>query len=135
MPHRNHTGPEGEGSRTGRGMGMCGGKATTAAAYGEGNATGDSPAQAPGMGRCCRHGQGRNTRGHNGAMNGQGMDRDMGQGMDRGRGRGRGRGQCMGPNMGPNMGQNMRQATGPCSRADRSGAAPAPSSDGTDNNS
>ena len=72
MPRFDHTGPEGKGSRTGRGMGKCG-KAANAAGRGMG-ATPDAGqtagqgmdasqnmgrgmGQGTGQGRCCRHGQ------------------------------------------------------------------------------
>lgn len=119
MPHLNHTGPEGEGSRTGRGRGMCGGRPVNGADRWAGNPVNDGMEQAQGMGRCCRHGHGRNSRARNGAMNGQNM------------GQGKGRGQCMAQSMRP----NMQQGKGSGSQADRCGASSAASSDGTDNNS
>ena len=123
MPDFDHTGPEGNGSRTGRGRGMCGGRPVNGAGRWAGNPVSEGREQAQGMGRCCRHGQGRNNRARNGAMNGQ----NMGQGM----GQGKGRGQCMAQN----MRADMQQGKGSGSQADCRGASPAASSDGTDNNS
>lgn len=127
MADFDHTGPEDNGSRTGRGRGMCGGmcggRPVNGAARWAGNPVREGMEQVQGMGRCCRHGQGRNNRARNGAMNGQ----NMGQGM----GQGKGRGQCMAQN----MCADMLQGKGSGSQADCRGASPAASSDGTDNNS
>ena len=75
MPRFDHTGPEGNGSRTGRGMGRCGGKAANAAGRGMGampdaGQTADQGMDASqnmgmGQGRCCRHGQRHDNRGGN----------------------------------------------------------------------
>ena len=119
MADFDHTGPEDNGSRTGRGRGMCGGRPVNGADRWAGNPVNDGMEQDQGMGRCCRHGQGRNNRARNGAMNGQSMSQSMG------------RGQCMAQNLRP----NMQQGKGSGSQADCCGASPAASSDGTDNNS
>ena len=127
MPHFDHTGPEGTGSRTGRGMGQCmnrGGKGRMAVQGSRGNPaeTAQMPEQATAQdmgqnmgqnmiqGRCCRHGQRQNNRMRNCGMNAQGA----------GTGRGMGRG------MGRSMATNQ---PGSC------GTPPAAGSDGTDNNS
>ena len=120
MPNFDHTGPQGMGSRTGRGAGNCRG----IMGRGKGNAAergmaaADDLAQAtePGMGqgmgqnngqgRCCRHGQRHNNRVRNCGINGDGAG--MGKGMGRG------------------MAANQ---------TDSCGTGSAPGSDGTDNNS
>ena len=105
MPNFDHTGPEGMGSRTGRGMGQCmnrGGKGRMAMQGGMGNSaeTVQMPEQgadqnmSPDMGqnmgqnmiqgRCCRHGQRQNNRMRNCGMNAQGAGMGRGQGMGRG---------------------------------------------------
>ena len=135
MADFDHTGPEDNGSRTGRGRGMCGGmcggRPVNGAARWAGNPVREGMEQVQGMGRCCRHGQGRNNRARNGAMNGQNMSQSMGRDMWQGKGQGMGRGQCMAQNLRP----NMQQGKGSGSQADCCGASPAASSDGTDNNS
>ena len=95
MPNFDHTGPEGMGSRSGRGMGQCmnrGSKARLAAQGGMGNTADPAQTPAPGMGqnmgpdagqgRCCRHGQRQNNRSRNCGM-GQGMRQGMRQGMEK----------------------------------------------------
>ena len=137
MSNFDHTGPEGMGSRTGRGMGQCmnrGGKGRMAMQGGMGNSaeTVQMPEQGTGQnmspdmgqnmiqGRCCRHGQGQNNRMRNCGMNDQGA----GTGREMGRG----------------MGQNMRQGQGmgrsmATNQPESCGTPPATGSDGTDNNS
>ena len=131
MPNFDHTGPQGMGSRTGRGAGNCRG----IMGRGKGNAAergmaaADDLAQAtePGMGqgmgqnngqgRCCRHGQRHNNRARNCAMNGKqgGMGQGMGSGMRQGKGMGRG--------------------MAPANQTDCCGTGSAQGSDCTDNNS
>ena len=128
MPNFDHTGPEGMGSRSGRGMGQCmnrGSKARLAAQGGMGNTADPAQTPAPGMGqnmsqnmspdagqgRCCRHGQRQNNRNRN-----CGMGQNMGQGMRRGQGNG----------------QGMEKNVAPASPA--ASCQPA-GSDGADNNS
>ena len=136
MPNFDHTGPEGLGSRSGRGMGQCmnrGSKARLAAQGSMGNTADPAQTPAPGMGqnmgqsmsqnmwpdagqgRCCRHGH-QHNRGGNCAANNQGAC----QGMGRGQGRGRGRG--------------MQQGNGPAGQAESCGAGPAAGSDAAVNN-
>ena len=133
MPNFDRTGPQGMGSRTGRGAGNCRG----IMGRGKGNAAergmaaADDLAQAtePGMGqgmgqnngqgRCCRHGQRHNNRARNCGMNGQ--QANMGPGMRKRQGSGCGMGQ----------GKGM----GSANQADSSGAALAAGSDGACNNS
>ena len=112
MPRFDHTGPEGKGSRTGRGMGKCG-KAANAAGCGmdASQNMGRGMGQGTGQGRCCRHGQRHGNRGGNCAMNGQ----------EAGMGRGEGRG----------MGRGMQ---GPVGQAESCGAGPAAGSDAAGNN-
>ena len=123
MPNFDHTGPEGMGSRTGRGMGQCmnrGGKGRMAMQGGMGNSaeTAQMPEQATGQnmiqGRCCRHGQRQNNRMRNCGMNAQGAGMGRGQGMQKGQGMGRG------------MVANQPETCG---------TPPAAGSDGTENNS
>ena len=136
MPNFDHTGPEGMGSRTGRGRGQCmnrGGKGRMAVQDGRGNPaeTAQMPEQATAQdmgqnmgqnmiqGRCCRHGQRQNNRMRNCGMNAQGA----GTGREMGRG----------------MGQNMRQGQGmgrsiATNQPESCGTPPATGSDGTDNN-
>ena len=111
MPNFDHTGPEGMGSRTGRGMGQCmnrGGKGRMAMQGGMGNSaeTVQMPEQGTGQnmspdmgqnmgqnmiqGRCCRHGQRQNNRMRNCGMNNQGAGTGRGQGTQKGQGMGRG---------------------------------------------
>ena len=69
MPQGDRTGPQGQGPRTGRGMGKCGSKVGTPAPQGQG-----------------------------GMATGQGAGRGAGRGQGRGAGRGRGGGQGGGRN-------------------------------------
>ena len=139
MPNFDHSGPEGMGSRSGRGMGQCmnrGGKGRMAMQGGMGNTA--DPAQTPapgkgqnmgqnmrqnmsqnmgpdaGQGRCCRHGQRQNNRNRNCGMKAQGAGMGRGQGMQKGQGMGRG------------MVANQPETCG---------TPPAAGSDGADNNS
>ena len=127
MPNFDHSGPEGMGSRSGRGMGQCmnrGSKARLAAQGGMGNTADPAQTPAPGMGqnmgpdagqgRCCRHGQRQNNRNRNCGMNAQGAGMGRGQGMQKGQGMGRG------------MVANQPETCG---------TPPAAGSDGADNNS
>ena len=141
MPHFDHTGPEGTGSRTGRGMGQCmnrGGKGRMAMQGGMGNPAetvqmpeqgtaqdmGQNMGQNMIQGRCCRHGQRQNNRMRNCGMNAQGAG--MGRGMGRGMGMGRGQGMQKGQGMGRGMVANQPETCG---------TPPAAGSDGTENNS
>ena len=136
MPHFDHTGPEGTGSRTGRGMGQCmnrGGKGRMAVQGSRGNPaeTAQMPEQGTAQdmgqnmgqnmiqGRCCRHGQRQNNRMRNCGMNDQGA----------GTGREMGRGMCQNMRQGQGMGRSM--AT---NQPESCGTPPATGSDGTDNN-
>jgi len=71
MPQNDRTGPQGQGPKTGRGMGKCGPKGKTPAPQGQGGAA-------------TGQGQGRGA--------GRGAGRGQGQGTGRGAGRGGGRG-------------------------------------------
>ena len=111
MPHFDHTGPEGTGSRTGRGMGQCmnrGGKGRMAMQGGMGNPAetaqmpeqgtaqdmgqnmgqnmrqnmGQETGQDMGQGRCCRHGQRHGSMKGSCAMRGAEAGRGMGQGRN-----------------------------------------------------
>ena len=141
MSNFDHTGPEGMGSRTGRGMGQCmnrGGKGRMAMQGGMGNSAetvqmpeqGTDQNMSPDMGqnmiqgRCCRHGQRQNNRMRNCGMNAQGAG--MGRGMGRGMGMGRGQGMQKGQGMGRGMVANQPETCG---------TPPAAGSDGTENNS
>ena len=126
MPNFNHTGPQGMGSRSGRGMGQCmnrGNAAERGMGAADDLAQASEPAfvqdmgQGMGQGRCCRNGQRQNNRARNRGMNGQqgGMGQGMGSGMRQGQGMGRG--------------------MTPTNQADSRGASTAEGSDGTDNNS
>ena len=126
MPNFNHTGPQGMGSRSGRGMGQCmnrGNAAERGMGAADDLAQASEPAfvqdmgQGMGQGRCCRNGQRQNNRARNRGMNGQqgGMGQDMGSGMRLGKGMGRG--------------------MAPANQADSGGAGTAEGSDGTGNNS
>ena len=123
MPNFDHTGPEGTGSRTGRGRGQCmnrGGKGRMAVQDGRGNPaeTAQMPEQATGQnmiqGRCCRHGQRQNNRMRNCGMNNQGAGTGRGQGTQKGQGMGRGM---------------------VAKQPETCGTPPAAGSDGTENNS
>ena len=135
MPNFDHTGPEGMGSRTGRGRGQCmnrGGKGRMAVQDGRGNPaeTAQMPEQGTGQnmspdmgqnmgqnmiqGRCCRHGQRQNNRMRNCGMNNQGAGTGRGQGTQKGQGMGRGM---------------------VAKQPETCGTPPAAGSDGTDNNS
>ena len=136
MPRFDHTGPEGNGSRTGRGMGRCGGKAANAAGRGMGampdaGQTADQGMDASqnmgqgqnmgmGQGRRCRHGQRHDNRGGNCAANSQ----EACQGTGRGQGRGPGRARIRG----------MQQGNGSAGQAESCGAGPAAGSDAAGNN-
>ncbi|WP_374279706.1 DUF5320 domain-containing protein [Desulfovibrio sp.] len=135
MPHFDHTGPEGMGSRTGRGRGQCmnrGGKGRMAVQGSRGNPaeTAQMPEQATGQnmiqGRCCRHGQGQNNRMRNCGMNdqGAGTGREMGRGMGQNMRQGQGMQKAQG--MGRSMATNQPESCG---------TVPTTGSDGTDNNS
>ena len=135
MSNFDHTGPEGMGSRTGRGMGQCmnrGGKGRMAMQGGMGNSaeTVQMPEQGTGQnmspdmgqnmgqnmiqGRCCRHGQRQNNRMRNCGMNNQGAGTGRGQGTQKGQGMGRGM---------------------VAKQPETCGTPPAAGSDGTENNS
>ena len=132
MPNFDHTGPEGKGSRTGRGMGHCMNRgankrnaaqrgmdntaeAAQAAEPGMGGAMGQNMGQNMGQGRCCRHGQRQNNRARTCGMNTQGAG--MGQKMGRG------------------MGQGKQQGACATNQPESCGTGPAMGSDGADNNS
>ena len=109
MPNFDHTGPQGMGSRSGRGMGQCMNRSNAAErgmgaaddlaqtsepgfAQGMGQGNGQGMGRGNGQGRCCRNGQRQNNRARNRGMNGQqgGMGQGMGSGMRQGKGMGRG---------------------------------------------
>jgi len=77
MPQGDRTGPQGQGPKSGRGMGKCGPKDGTPAPQGQG-----------GMG--AGRGQGRGS--GRGAARGKSRGRGSGQGRGRGQGAGQGRG-------------------------------------------
>lgn len=88
MPCNDNTGPEGNGPRTGRGRGMCGGNGMERKMEQDG----------AGMRRGMRHGA---CRGQN--MPGMDAPREGGSGRGQGRGQGRGRGMRHGACHGQNM--------------------------------
>lgn len=91
MPGRDHTGPEGKGSRTGRGLGNCGTAARSNEDMVQDREQGMDQPQTMGLGLAHRYGQRRGL-----CMgNGQGQ----GRGKGRGQGQGRGMGQCRGSGM------------------------------------
>ena len=94
MPNMDHTGPTGQGARTGRGMGKCGGKAA-------GNPDGTTGTPGGGMGRG-QGGKGRGACRQGKAANGQNPD---GRGMNGGRAN-----TSCGPQAGNNPSAAPRQA-------------------------
>ncbi|MDA3823615.1 MAG: DUF5320 domain-containing protein [Bacteroidales bacterium] len=78
MPGLDRTGPNGEGSKTGRGLGKCNPETKDSA----NDAQNDN---FPGWGRRFRAGFGRG----NGSGQGRGLGRGLGRGFGRGRGQGR----------------------------------------------
>lgn len=90
MPDLDHTGPNGMGSRSGRGRGNCRGGTRAGSQLGMSSAADTEQGSEPGMGqgmgqnmgqgRCCRHGQRHNSMTRNCAVNGEkaGMARAWG---------------------------------------------------------
>ncbi|WP_302548640.1 DUF5320 domain-containing protein [uncultured Desulfovibrio sp.] len=76
MPGRDHTGPEGKGSRTGRGLGNCGTAARSNEDMVQDREQGMDQPQTMGLGLAHRYGQRR------------GLCMGNGQGQGRGKGRG-----------------------------------------------
>jgi hypothetical protein len=77
MPQKDRTGPQGQGPKTGRGMGKCGPKSGFSGPQGQGG---------------IRTGRGQGRGSGRGAGRGQGSGRGAGQGQGNGRGAGQGRG-------------------------------------------
>jgi len=120
MPNFDHTGPNGEGSRSGRGMGKCGGAGRKAAQTDatiitseQETAQGMTPAWGGGYGACRAYGQNAapgccGRRGRGGQGNGGGRNRAMNR-MRAGNGAGMGTGNGAGQREAQGMGQRMSQ--------------------------
>ncbi|QCC86597.1 hypothetical protein DDIC_12060 [Desulfovibrio desulfuricans] len=139
MPNFDHTGPNGEGSRSGRGMGKCGGAGRKAAQTGatittseQETAQGMAPAWGGGDGACRTYGQDAapGCCGRRGQGNGGGRNRAMNR-MRAGNGAGMATGNGAGQRGAQGMGQRMSQG----GSAAGQGCQPrTPDSDVTDNN-
>ena len=90
MPGRDHTGPEGKGSRTGRGLGNCGTAARSNEDMVQDREQGMDQPQTMGLGLAHRYGQRRGLCMGNGQGQGRGKGRGQGQGCGMGQGRGSG---------------------------------------------
>jgi|GEM_PF-1121021 len=142
MPNFDHTGPNGEGSRSGRGMGKCGGAGRKAAQTDatiitseQETAQGMTPAWGGGYGACRAYGQNAapgccGRRGRGGQGNGGGRNRAMNR-MRAGNGAGMGTGNGAGQREAQGMGQRMSQGD---SAAGQGCQPRTPDSDVTGNN-
>ena len=83
MPGRDHTGPEGKGSRTGRGLGNCGTAARSNEDMVQDREQGMDQPQTMGLGLAHRYGQRRGLCMGNGQGQGRGMGQGRGSGMAR----------------------------------------------------
>ena len=142
MPQFDHTGPNGMGARTGRGMGKCGGAGRKAAQTGaaiitpeQETAQGMAPAWAGGDGACRAYGQDAapgccGRRGRGGQGNGGGRNRAMNR-MRAGNGAGMATCNGAGQRGAQGMGQRMSQGD---SAAGQGCQPRTPDSDVADNN-